>query len=82
MQKVTVQNYNSFNYNELWEIIEWKDNCVYKTKRIGFMKTKNEDIVNKERFILCPLSTSLTKKLEFELSILERNDLILREVEK
>ena len=34
--KITIPKWKSYEYVEVFQIIEYKDGCVFKTKSIGF----------------------------------------------
>jgi hypothetical protein len=33
---MTIPNYESYKWDEVWEVTEWRGRCVYKTKPTGF----------------------------------------------
>jgi len=70
MAKVTIQSHYSFRYSEVYEIVEWRDGCVFKTKSIGFIHNDDAHKFSKDKYILSSLSTKLTRNqrlIELEL---------------
>jgi len=61
----TIPAWKSFQYNEIREITEYRDGCVFKTKFKGFADNTYELAENE---VACSISTSMTKgKEEIEL---------------
>jgi hypothetical protein len=56
--QVTFPAYKSYEYVEVWQILERRDGCIYKTKSIGFAH-RNRPLGKDETY--SPLSTTLTK---------------------
>ena len=48
---------------ELYQITEWRDGCVYKTKRIGYVWATFNHIHPDKNMVLCSPSTSMLDKL-------------------
>jgi len=71
MRNEIVQSYESFRYCELYYVIEWKNNCVYRTKSLGFIKAEHENLLTEcsRNFITSSISTNLTRSIEFEIPV-------------
>lgn len=61
--KLTIRSHRSHKFLQVWEITEWKDECVYKVKPIGFISNEEIDTRNYpgDKYELSSISTSLTK---------------------
>ena len=53
---------------ELREITEWKDGCIYRTKSLGELWTRESDTgkVLEDNKMLCSLSTKRMKELNYQ----------------
>ena len=57
----TIPKHLAFKYSEVWEITEWKDDCVYRTKNTGYCieSPSNINPLNPDRYQLATISTHL-----------------------
>lgn len=71
MSKIKVKSYNAFQYLSVFEIIEWREGCIYKTKDTNkCIHSKDKDKLDQQKYTTTSLSTSLTKLNEFEIELL------------
>ncbi len=68
MAKVSFEPYDAFNYVEVFEITEWKDGCVYKTKPKGFARA---DRTKQPNETYSPLSMKILRQPKITLDLLE-----------
>lgn len=68
---ITDKGYNGFKYYTVWKITAWKDDCVFKTKELGFIKVMDQRFNNPELYIKGSLSTSLTKNKTFTIKLID-----------
>lgn len=70
-----IKSFDSFKYCEVYMVTEWKDDSIYKTKRLGFIEAKDADKLP----YWCratSISTSLTRRHpEFKITILSLAEL-------
>lgn len=72
MERVTIRGMDAFAYREVFEILEWKNGHVYKTRRTGqFIKTENADKLDRNKYTVSALSTNLSRLDEFEIPIFQ-----------
>lgn len=60
MEKV-IPSYKSCYYNSVWQIIEWKNDCIFKTKFIGYISNEDKNKYPVNDFVLSSISTKLIK---------------------
>jgi len=68
----TIPTYKSYKYSEVWEITEWKDGCIYKTRNTRYCieASLNKNPLNPDRYLLAPISTSQLKGDSLEIMVL------------
>lgn len=54
-----IKSFKSCYYCEVWKILKWKDNCIYKTKSIGFIHKDDIKKYPSNEFVFSPISTKL-----------------------
>jgi hypothetical protein len=59
--EITINSYDSYKYNQVWLITEWKDGCVWKVKPIGYILAENKASYPNDKYSLSSISTKLTK---------------------
>lgn len=65
--KHTIDAHDAWNYVEVFQVIEWKNGCVFKTKHKGFAaatRPKQDDEV------YAPLSTKLLRQPKITLELI------------
>uniref|UniRef100_A0A6M3LL78 Uncharacterized protein n=1 Tax=viral metagenome TaxID=1070528 RepID=A0A6M3LL78_9ZZZZ len=75
IEKITVKSWKSFHYRELHEIVAWKDECIWKTKVLGYIKAEDEAKLNKDKYVCSSVSTHLTRNPEFEIQLVQLDEL-------
>ena len=66
--KVKIPTWKSFQYVEVFKILEMRDDCVYRTESLGFAKA---DRAKKDDEIYASISTFLLKEDFVELDLIE-----------
>lgn len=70
--KITIPSYDAFMYLEVWEITEWRDGLVYKTKSTGmYISYKDEQKLDKRKYTTSSISTRLLRQANIELELME-----------
>jgi hypothetical protein len=72
---IIVQGYESFRYQQLWKITEWKSGCIYKTQHVGYIKADHEKMLNHENYTTSSISTHLTKQVQFSIPVLTLDEI-------
>lgn len=57
MTMITIPTWKSFAYNEVWEITEYRNGCIYKTKPTGKFVKSDEDVP--DGYVKSSISTTL-----------------------
>lgn len=61
-RSITIPSYNSYLYSEVWEVLERRDGCVYKTKTTGrYIHDMDIHRLDAQKYTTSPISTSITK---------------------
>ena len=55
-----IYSYDSYQYNQVYKILEMKDDCVWKTKSLGFIHRDEQK--NYKDCVFSSISTHLTGK--------------------
>lgn len=81
-EKMKFKSYYAFKVSQVYLITELKDNCVYKTKFLGYTLTKDiciksgiSGIPDIENISLSSLGTNFSLKDEFEVEILSLDEI-------
>jgi len=64
MEQKIIQSFESCYYNEVFEITGWKDGDIHSVKTIGFINSKDKDEYPPYKYLLCSISTRLTRQEE------------------
>jgi|WetSurMetagenome_2_1015567.scaffolds.fasta_scaffold01396_35 hypothetical protein len=70
-----VKGFMSFQYRQVYKILQWKDGCIYKTKSIGYIKAEDEDKLDAEKYVCGSLSTTQTKLPVFDIPVFDADEL-------
>ena len=74
MQRKTIPGCMTFRYREVFRITEWRDGDIYKTEKVGIMRSSDASLLP-DTFVLAPLSTRLTSLPSFEADVLDLEDI-------
>ena len=61
------KSYNSHKYAEVFLIIQWKDGCVYRTKRLGHISLNDSGKYPSDKYVLTSVSTRHIEGEDMEL---------------
>jgi len=56
-----IRSFKSYNYRSVYKIIEFKDNCIYKTEFIGYIHKNDKSKYPPDEYSLSSLSTDITQ---------------------
>lgn len=60
MSKITIFSYQSHLYREVFEVLEMKDGCTWKTRRLGFIHKDQEASYPYPKYEVTSISTQYT----------------------
>lgn len=64
-----IPSYEAHNYVEVFEIVQWKEGTIYKTKSTGkYILIDNVSKLDKNKYTVAPISTKLLKQDTIELT--------------
>jgi hypothetical protein len=69
MTMITINNFDSWQYKELWRITKMKDGCIYKTE--DTKKCVRRGFKIPEGYTTSVFSTSLISKPQFEIDLID-----------
>ena len=72
IKEVTIPTHLSFQFLEVWRIVERRDGCVFKTVKTGLFV--RDGTILPSDYITCPLSTDLCKKERITIKVAEALD--------
>jgi hypothetical protein len=64
MKTKTVEPYNLYLYCEVWEVLEWRGNQVFKTKSLKAYVPADYKNPDPKRYLFSSVSTDLLKSKE------------------
>lgn len=68
--RIKIKSYDAFQYLSVFEIIEWQEGCIYKTRDTHkYILAKDKDKLDPETYMTTSISTRLTKLEEFEIEL-------------
>ncbi|MFA5132885.1 MAG: hypothetical protein WC444_06190 [Candidatus Paceibacterota bacterium] len=68
--KITVPAHKCYKYEEVWEVVEFKDGCIYKTEPLGFVVAIDDpdyDRIDRSRYTLATINAKPGKEYVLEL---------------
>lgn len=78
-ERVEILPSETWKYVEVFKITQWRDGCVFKTSRLGYMKANHFQAIDREnpnQYIAASVSTAITRNAgTITLDIVDYNDI-------